>query len=319
MSSIERSAGIVLVFMAAAGMLAAMSQEDAPRRPACLVIAHRGGCGLGPENTLEAAAAGHAAGADLWELDAQLCKDGVPVLLHDETLGRTTDVRKVFPDRAGRPVGEFTLAELKRLDAGSWWALGQGGKALAEGRISKERLALYGSGRVRVPTLEEALELTRELGWRVNVEIKSPAPGSLGRLVPEVLAVIRKTGMASRAAVSCFDHAVCLAVARSPEPRPRVQVLQSGRLARPERYVKEIVGAEAFNPSLSSLGLGGADEAMGEPDPALVLGRLRQAGLEVNVWTVNRPEQFETLIRLGVTGIITDRPDLLRAFLAGRR
>lgn len=284
-----------------------------------LVIGHRGGRALGPENTLAAARAGHAAGGDMWELDTQLTKDDVLMVLHDATLKRTTNVAQVFPKRANAPLRSFTLAEVKKLDAGSWWAKRYGKKALADGRITKEQLDFYASGKVRVPTLEEALLLTKKLNYRVNVEIKVFHPGHLGPLVPKVLETIRRTRTVDRVVISSFDHAVCYAVAHARPPHPPVQVLTSMRLARPDLYVRDVVGAQALNPSIPCLGIGGKDEAAGEPPAELTVKRLLQGGLGINVWTVNDPKVWAWCLKVGVTGIITDSPDLLRAWLKKRK
>lgn len=84
-------------------------------------IAHRGASGYVPENTLAAVRPGVEQGADLVEIDVQRSADGALVVMHDTTLARTTDVEEVFPDRAPWDVGDFTLAELRLLDAGSWF------------------------------------------------------------------------------------------------------------------------------------------------------------------------------------------------------
>ena len=90
-----------------------------------LVVAHRGDSAYAPENTLEAARRAWDEGADAWELDVQLARDGVPVVLHDESLVRTTDVATRF---AGDPrgasgflVADFDFEEIRTLDAGSWF------------------------------------------------------------------------------------------------------------------------------------------------------------------------------------------------------
>ena len=84
-----------------------------------LVIAHRGDSAVAPENTLPAMTAAARAGADLVEFDVQRTSDGHLVVVHDTTFARTTDVAQVFPGRADDPVGSFTLAEVRRLDAGT--------------------------------------------------------------------------------------------------------------------------------------------------------------------------------------------------------
>ena len=101
---------------------AAASAVIGPRVDAShvLVIAHRGDSAVAPENTLPAMTAAARAGADLVEFDVQRTSDGHLVVVHDTTFARTTDVAQVFPGRADDPVGSFTLAEVRRLDAGSW-------------------------------------------------------------------------------------------------------------------------------------------------------------------------------------------------------
>src|SRR3984957_6809237 len=96
-----------------------------------VVVAHRGDSFHAPENTLEAARLAQQAGADAWELDVQLTRDGVPVVLHDESLLRTTDVATRFKDdpggRAGFRVSDFDFEEIRSLDAGSWFVAADGG------------------------------------------------------------------------------------------------------------------------------------------------------------------------------------------------
>jgi glycerophosphoryl diester phosphodiesterase len=113
---------IVLLF---ASCMLALSQAKPARK---ILVAHRGASGYAPEHTLEAYRLGIEQKADFIEQDLQITKDGVLVCLHDITLERTTDVEQIFPDRATVEngakhwyVADFTLAEIKRLDAGSWF------------------------------------------------------------------------------------------------------------------------------------------------------------------------------------------------------
>ena len=95
-----------------------------------ILIGHRGAAGIAPENTLAAFKAGSQAGVDFVELDVQLSRDGVPFIFHDETPARTTNVEKVFPGRANDPITSFTWKELRRLDAGSYFAAKYAGERI---------------------------------------------------------------------------------------------------------------------------------------------------------------------------------------------
>jgi len=147
------------------------------------LIAHRGASGDAPEHTLAAYRRAIEVGADLVEPDIQITRDGVPVCLHDTTLERTTDVEAVFPDRSvvvkGRktwPVGDFTLAELKTLDAGVW---------------KGERFAGE-----RIVTFDELLTLVR---GKVGLLVETKAPDANDRagvsMERRVLDVLKAHGL----------------------------------------------------------------------------------------------------------------------------
>lgn len=98
-----------------------MIMSHIPPAPAPAIVAHRGASAIAPENTLAAFRAADAAGADLYELDVHLTKDGNVVVVHDSTLARTTNVEELYPDRKPWRVRDFTLDEIRRLDAGRWF------------------------------------------------------------------------------------------------------------------------------------------------------------------------------------------------------
>jgi glycerophosphoryl diester phosphodiesterase len=299
------------------------SSSDLP-----LIIAHRGASAHSPENTLEAARLGWGAGAEAWELDAQLTRDGVAVVFHDESLARTTDVAARYPDdprgREGYRISEFDLSEVRALDAGSWFVRESGGPRSAHDfgtldALPRDRAELSRSGRVRVPTLEEALGLTVELDWLVNVEIKS-FPESPPLLVEAILDAIERTGSASRVLLSSFDHRDLLLAADLVRHRYRsfrslpLGALVHTPLARPGSYLKDTLAVDTYHVSAESLGAGSVSYRR-HPAPeslrAEELRELNSVGIPVLVYTVNDHRSgglAEHLAALGVAGFFTDDP-----------
>ena len=110
-----------------------------------LNIAHRGASSLAPENTLAAARKALDLGADMWELDVQMTADGELVILHDNTLKRTSNVETIFPVRRPWRVHQFNLNEIRQLDFGSWFEEQDPfGQVLFNDIIVKHGLNLFG-------------------------------------------------------------------------------------------------------------------------------------------------------------------------------
>ncbi len=259
-----------------------------------LVIAHRGFRGIAPENTLVAAQKGFDAGADMWELDVAASSDGELVVMHDTTLVRTTDANLRFPSRSPWNVYDFTLGELKSLDAGSWYSRTDPFLQIREGRIGAEELRSF-SG-VHIPTLREALELTKRLDWRVNIEIKDATGFACDAwIVEKTVALVKELDMVPSVLISSFNHAY-LKRAKKAEPSIDVAALIDKPLKDPVKTLREL-GAIALNPNEKHL-----DEA--------TVKAVRAAGFGVLPWTVNDPARMASLVAWGVTGIITDFPDL---------
>ena len=295
------------------------------------VIAHRGDSAHAPENTLEAAHLAWRRGADAWELDVHLTRDGFTVVLHDKSLLRTTDVAARFdgdPRVAdGAYVADFDLDEVRALDAGTWFlsetvthrtAAAFGTRA----RIAPEDHARFCSGHVRVPTLREALELTVRLDWLVNVEIKS-FPTSNPFLLDAVISDLNASGTADRVLISSFDHKD---VARAAARRcgAATGVLAAMPIARPERYVKEFVGADCYHASAEVLGSDSHAYRRRPHSGALRtddLDDLKGQGVPVLVHTVNdrRPGGVAShFAEAGVSGFFSDDPEgLLTVFEEG--
>ena len=182
-----------------------------------MIWAHRGASGRAPENTLAAFRAAEADGADGIELDVHLSRDGVPVVIHDDTLERTSDGRG--------PVGEINLAELRRLDAGSWFGAAYAGEG--------------------VPTLAEVFTWAEDR-IRINVEIKDAAAG---RKVCELLQAYPQV----RVLVSSFDHRL-LAQLRRVAPLLPLGFLCDSLFWHRALSRAVAAGAESFHPRLDRTG-----------------------------------------------------------------
>lgn len=267
---------------------------------ACLVIGHRGFRGIAPENTLAAARAALAAGADMWELDVAASSDGTLVVLHDDGLGRTTDAAKRYPDRAPWTVYSFTAAEIASFDAGSWYGDSDPFGQVAAGRVS--RADLDGFAGSRIPTLAEALDLTGRAGWRVNVEIKDASGYPCDAWIAERVAeAIVATGLAGSALVSSFNHDYLRRV-KAAAPGIATGALVETPSDDPVRLLGDL-RADAYHPGLEGLERATVEAA-------------RNAGYGVNVWTVNEKADMRRLLEWGVSGIFTDFPDRLVEVLA---
>jgi glycerophosphoryl diester phosphodiesterase len=258
-----------------------------------VVIAHRGFRGLAPENTLLAAQKGHDVGADYWELDVAASSDGELVVIHDDNLSRTTDARALFPGRKPWIVYDFSLAELKLLSAGSWYARTDPFKQIESGTLRPAEMASFDEE--KIPTLKEALELTKKLSWKVNIEIKDASGRACDSWIVEKTAeLVRSLDMANDVIVSSFNHEYLMRM-KTAAPEIRRAALIDRPVLDPIAILARLE-AVALNPNHRYL-----DEATTK--------RVLQAGYQVLVWTVNEKPDMERLLSWGVTGIITDFPD----------
>lgn len=248
-------------------------------------FAHRGGAEVAPENTLEAFRAAAALGDVVLELDVQASADGTAVLMHDLTVDRTTD--------GTGAVALLSTAQLRRLDAGHAFT--------PDGTTFPWR----GRG-VHVPTLAEVYEAFPE--HRVAIELKGNRPGA----EEIVWRTIRAAGAQGRTLV---------ATNRTASIRRFRQV--SGGAVPTAAAVTEfavfrllcLLGRNGL-PALPFQGLQPPDTLLGLR--VLTPGLLRaaqQAGLRVDVWTIDREDDMRRLLAWGVDGVMTDRPDLLSRVL----
>jgi len=182
------------------------------------IWAHRGASADAPENTIPAFALALGQGADGIELDVQLTRDDEVVVIHDETLERTTDGVGWVLDRS--------LAELRTLDA-------SGGRR--------------GFAGVQIPLLAEVLELVRDSDAVLNVELKTDVLPNRG-IEERVMEVVRRSGVDDRVLYSSFNHYTLRSLRKLGAPQPR-GALVSDRLFKPWRYVQSL-DVQAIHPSV---------------------------------------------------------------------
>ncbi|MBI5296519.1 MAG: glycerophosphodiester phosphodiesterase [Chloroflexi bacterium] len=285
---------IVLIVLAAALGLAMLVSRRAPAHPYYqnaerpLVIAHQGGDGLWPGDTLFAFQHAADLGADVLEMDIHITRDGVLVTMHDETVDRTTD--------GSGGIESLTLAELKQLDAGYDWSPDEG-----------QTFPYRGQG-ITVPTLEEIFQAFP--GQRMTIEIKK-TDASMAR---PFCALIRQYDMQDRVLVASF-HDERLEEFRAECP----EVATSSARSETTAFVlmtKPFLG-RLYSPPFHSLQV--PEESSGITVMTETFVRAaHERGLAVEPWTIDDPEQMKLYIEWGVDGIITDRPDIMLEVL-GRR
>jgi glycerophosphoryl diester phosphodiesterase len=300
------------------GGVLASTQTPSPKKQ---LIAHRGASAYAPEHTLEAYALAIKQGADFVEQDLAVTKDGILVCIHDLTLERTTNVEEVFshrfsedktaaapppaPGTAAAPAGEgsrrrwlvhdFTLAEIKRLDAGSWFD-----KKFAGATI---------------PTFQEAIDAVRGKAG-MYPELKDPEFYRQQGVRPDVLlaGMLRKNGLVANpktpVIIQSFDDTTLKQLARDLPQVPRVFLVDPAGEARLDSAdkLREIAAwASGVAPN----------KAIVEARPDVVKWA-HDASLTVTLWTFRsstttfpsvRDEMAKYLYDLNVDAVFTDNPD----------
>lgn len=260
---------VVAVLGVAPARVSATELLGEPRAPgdSAFIASHRGGGATAPENTLAAISAALAAGFEYVEVDVALTADDHAVLIHDATLDRTTD--------GSGAVRDHTLAEIRALDAGSWFAPEFAG--------------------TRVPTFVEFVDLLAGSGRRAIVEIKGHwEEADVAHLVDAVEA----RGLERSIVLASFDARTLAHAAAASVSIPRMMILRE----LPPDVVTAVREAGARGIVVDRRAL------LQRPD---TVGRLREAGMRVVVYTLNSDAQWDAVTALGVDGIVTDDPATL--------
>lgn len=280
-------AAIAAAVLGAAALLSPTPVARAGESGEPTVIAHRGASAYAPENTLASIDRAAKLGFSWVENDVQRTKDGELVVIHDDSLERTTNVKNVFPDRAPWKVKDFTAAEIARLDAGSWFSSAFAG--------------------TRVPTLSQYMRRIEHNHEKLLLEIKNPElyPG----IEQQTLKLLGNEGWLDqqhlgRLIVQSFS-ADSVRTVHELKPALTTAYLGKPSVVQLQEYARF---ADLINPSYGSISkvyvcaVHAVEGPHGRP-------------LGVFAWTVNDAAAAHTVSGYGVDGLISNKPDVVRAAL----
>lgn len=261
-----------------------------------LIAAHRGYRSKRPENTLSAfrASVGHC---HFIELDIQMSKDNVPMVIHDPSLERTSDAKakcRQF-NLQSLNVSDWTLPQLKTLDVGTWFLNTDPFAAIYNKKV--DPVTLMHELPQTIMTLEEVLLHPALNKIPINIEIKDHNGKRLSTKVPEaVVEAVKRTHSTNRVLISSFNHDY-LVIVKTLAPMISTAALVGGS------HPDDLVG---YLQSLNVVAYHPADNIT----DAELIHRLRAAGFKINVYTVNSKERQKALFAIGATAVFTDYPEL---------
>ncbi|MQY13857.1 Glycerophosphodiester phosphodiesterase [Streptomyces sp. RB5] len=255
---------------------APMTEARRPIPHRVAVYAHRGSSGSTPENTLAAVDFAVAQHADFVETDVRRTRDGRLVVMHDEGLGRTTDVEDVFPGRAPYRVRDFTLREIKRLDAGSWFSP----------QFAGERVPTLGEFVGRIGRRSGLLLEIKDLGVEQDIarELKR-RPGYLTQAVAERKLIIQSFRVSSVRAIHKLLPEVPVAILYGVKPTDAA-------------LVEAASWADHINPRK-------------DLTDRKLIDRVHDLGMRIAPYSLDTGQEMRKFLAMDVDGVITDNPGTL--------
>lgn len=285
--------GVVLVLLVGLWLLPTLAppnwayQGDLPAKPA--LIAHRGASMLAPENTIAAAELAAKYEAFGFETDIRISLDGVPFLMHDSTLLRTTNISEVFPDRSKDDASSFTMGELKSLNAGLWFIQKDPYNTIDNGLVSQAQLSIN-QGQ-KIPTLSQALEWVAEENLVFLFDLRYPPEDHPyhDQLFEIVFDQFKESGLNGNIWFLIDRQNIDRLLAEAPQ-MTRVIGVSSTDLPDPQDLLD--LDYEIVN----------VDTGILKND----IQAYRKLGLGVNVYTIDQPWLFSQFWLSGVTSVTTN-------------
>ena len=254
-----------------------------------LIAAHRGHRAYYPENTM-AAFRDCVSDCDFIELDVRFSKDGVPVVFHDHTLERTSDIHKcgLFPGREDHRLETFNFNELRQLDAGSWFYKSDPHNQIAEGNVI---IPSKSERRQNIPSLDEVLEFISASQLAVNVELKCLHEDREAS-AKWVINSLKDSNLVDNTVVSAFDHSILELIKQLDSSIATAALVED---KHPENLSTYLVDLKADGYHIH-------DDMASQS----LFDELRHQGIFVCVYTVNDRKRKKQLLDMGASAVITD-------------
>jgi glycerophosphoryl diester phosphodiesterase len=263
---------------------------ELPQKP--LIIAHRGGAHYAPENTIAAGIYTSTIQAAGWEIDVRISNDGIPFLMHDSTLERTTNVSEEFPSRVDDNSESFTIFELKQLNAGKWFVDEDPHDTIKKGKVSSSLLETYQVA--NIPTLEEALNYSRDNGLIVNVDFYSPPNDHpyYDQYFDRCFSVLASAGIDEMIWLTSYNEDwLDYTMSNAPNMIAVLSVDLSDDIDLEEFKTQEYDMINTHHGRSNKLYKTAIED-----------------GISINVWTVDLVSRFQQLWALGVSSVTTNEP-----------
>ena len=255
-----------------------------------LIVAHRGARSIRPENTMSAFKEA-IKNSDYIELDVAFSKDGVPVILHDNTLERTSNVREFKEFKKPYRLKDYTYKQLLKLDFGSWFIRDDPFKTIEKGIVKVEELKALKTQRIL--TLDQVLKFLKKHNFPVNIEIKDLSRTPYDKTaVKTIIDIIEKHVMVNLVLLSSFNHKY---LRRAFKINPHIDTAALEQKNHPKdllKYLKRL-RVRSYNPSFH---IANSD----------LIKDLSGAGIFANIFTVNDKEERLKLFNEGAKAVFTD-------------
>lgn len=250
-------------------------QDFLPSKP--IILAHRGVTSLAPENTIVAGELASEMGADGWEVDIRMSADGILFLMHDRNFIRTTNIADIFPNRKKDDVSTFTMAEIRQLDAGSWFIDDDPYQIFGFGKLDPLDYDKYRG--LKIPTLEEVINLTEKLDLILDLDLKTSSSNN-----------------------SLFDNVLFSQLLSSSLNPERILLRNNNKKAINMTRLIRSIGEEAIQQKIVlDITAYLSNEQFDD---------LHNDNMVIMAGVVNSPERFSQLWCLGLEYVLTDTPHL---------